>query len=117
LSKFAASWHRGERDHVPGVSGLGRRWPRGTWSTQWDARHDTPLGNTTDATEPAVDRPLHSLAQMTTYELSGYRRQLERAIAFFDSKDPVPPARDQLQATLDMVIAEQEERARIAYAR
>jgi hypothetical protein len=31
--------------------------------------------------EPAVDQPLHPLAQMTTYELSGYRRQLESATA------------------------------------
>jgi len=27
---------------------------------------------------------------MTTYELRDYRRELERAIAFFDTKNPVP---------------------------
>jgi hypothetical protein len=54
---------------------------------------------------------------MTTYELKDYRRQLESAIAFFDTADPVPPARDRLQASLDAVLAEQEERAKLADAR
>jgi hypothetical protein len=51
---------------------------------------------------------------LTTYELRDYRRQLESAIAFFDSKDPVPPARGRLQDRLDAVLAEQADRARIA---
>jgi hypothetical protein len=51
---------------------------------------------------------------MTTYELRDYRRQLERAIASFDTKNPVPPARGRLQAKLDAVAAEEDERARIA---
>ena len=46
-----------------------------------------------------------------------YRRQLETAIAFFDRQDPVPPARTHLQASLDAVLREQDERARIAHAR
>ncbi|MGH3201752.1 MAG: hypothetical protein ACRDP5_06830 [Streptosporangiaceae bacterium] len=54
---------------------------------------------------------------MTTYELRDYRRQLENAIAFFDKQDPVPPARDRLQASLDAVLAEQESRTRLADAR
>jgi len=54
---------------------------------------------------------------MTTYELRDYRRELESAIAFFDRQDPVPPARTQLQASLDAVLLEQDERARIAHAR
>lgn len=68
--------------------------------------------------EPAatVSRPLHPLHAMTTYELRDYRRQLESAITFFDRKTPVPPARGRLQASLDAVLAEQEERARIARA-
>jgi hypothetical protein len=53
---------------------------------------------------------------MTTYELRDYRREMERAIASFDAKDPGPPARDQLQARLDAVLAEQEERKKIAHA-
>jgi len=54
---------------------------------------------------------------MTTGELAGYRRQLESAIAFFDRKTPVPPARGRLQASLDAVLAEQDQRARIAAGR
>jgi hypothetical protein len=56
------------------------------------------------------------LGQCTTFELRDYRRQLESAIAFFGRQDPVPPARDRLQAKLDAVIAEQESRKRIARA-
>jgi hypothetical protein len=56
---------------------------------------------------------LHSL---TTFELRDYRHQLERAIAFLDGKDPVPPARAVLRARLDAVLAEQDERARLAHA-
>jgi hypothetical protein len=66
--------------------------------------------------EPAA-QPEHPLPAMTTYELRDYRRQLESAIAFFDRQDPVPPARSRLQASLDAVLAEQDERARIAHAR
>ncbi len=64
-----------------------------------------------------VQQPEHPLGQLTTSELSDYRRQLESAIAFFDRQDPVPPARDRLQASLDAVLAEQDERARLARAR
>jgi hypothetical protein len=64
--------------------------------------------------EPAVDPPPHPMHALTTYELRDYRRQLESAIAFFDTKDPVPPARGRLQAKLDAVLAEVDERARIA---
>ena len=63
-----------------------------------------------------VDQPRHPLHALTTFELRDYRRQLESAIAFFDSKDPVPPARDGLQARLNEVLAEQESRARLADA-
>jgi hypothetical protein len=65
---------------------------------------------------PEVNHPQHRLTQLTTYELRDYRRQLESAIAFFDSKDPVPPACDRLRATLAAVVAEQDDRARIAHA-
>ena len=61
-----------------------------------------------------VDQPKHPLHAMTTFELRDYRRQLENAIAFFDRQDPVPPARRRLQARLDDVIAEQDDRARLA---
>jgi hypothetical protein len=68
-------------------------------------------------TETAIAEPKHPLGAMTTFELRDYRRQLESAIAFFDRQAPVPPARDRLQASLDGVLAEQAERARIAHAR
>jgi hypothetical protein len=63
-----------------------------------------------------VEPPRHPLPAMTTFELRDYRRQLEQAIAFFDRQDPVPPARDRLQTTLDSVLAEQDARARLARA-
>ena len=37
---------------------------------------------------PAVGQPKHPLWALTTYELRDYRRQLERAIAFFAARDP-----------------------------
>ena len=63
-----------------------------------------------------VEQPKHALPALTTLELRDYRHQLERAIAFFDGKDPVPPARAVLRARLDAVLAEQDERARLAHA-
>jgi hypothetical protein len=60
-----------------------------------------------------VDPPKHPLHALTTYELRGYRRDLETAIAFFGRQAPVPPARDQLQARLDDVLAEQDDRTRL----
>jgi hypothetical protein len=68
-------------------------------------------------TEPVtVDPPKHPLHALTTYELRDYRRDLERAIGFFDRQTPVPPARARLQARLDDVVAEQDNRARLADA-
>jgi hypothetical protein len=66
-------------------------------------------------TDPgSVEQPKHPLHALTTYELADYRRQLERAIAFFETRDPVPSARGDLQARLDAVIAEQDDRTRLA---
>jgi hypothetical protein len=65
---------------------------------------------------PAVEQPRHPLHALTTYELTGYRRQLERAIAFFGQQQIVPPVRADLQAALDAVLAEQADRATIAHA-
>jgi hypothetical protein len=74
------------------------------------------MPTTTTEQAPAVDPPKHPLYALTTFELRDFRRQLENAIAFFDTKNPVPPARDDLQATLDAVTAEQESRTRLAHA-
>ena len=63
-----------------------------------------------------VDPPKHPLPALTTYEIRDHRRELEQAIAFFDRQTPVPPARARLQARLDDVLAEQDDRARRARA-
>ena len=65
---------------------------------------------------PTVDRPKYPLHALTTYELAYYRRRLENAIAFLGKQDPVPAIRADLQAALDGVLAEQDDRARIAAA-
>jgi hypothetical protein len=70
----------------------------------------------TAAEAPSVDQPKHPLHALTTFELSAYRRQLEIAIAFSGSKDPVPPAHASLRARLDDVTAEQDDRKRPADA-
>ena len=75
------------------------------------------ISNLMPPIEPVtVDQPKHPLRQLTTYELRDLRRQLERAIAFFDTKTPVPPVLGDLQARLDAVLAEQDDRARLARA-
>ena len=61
-----------------------------------------------------VEPPEHPLQALTTYELTYYRRRLENAIAFLGKQDPVPGIRADMQAALDRVIGEQEDRARIA---
>jgi hypothetical protein len=67
----------------------------------------------TAASLPDVAEPPHPLYALTTYELRDYRRQLERAIAFFGRQHPVPPARAALQARLDTVTEEQAARERL----
>jgi hypothetical protein len=61
-----------------------------------------------------IQAPKHPLYALTTSELSHHRRQLERAIASYDGMDPVPQTRGDVQARLDDVIAEQDDRARLA---
>jgi hypothetical protein len=60
-----------------------------------------------------VDQPPYPIHALATFELVGYRRQLERAIAYFDTHHPVPSTREDLQARLDAVIAEEDARAKI----
>jgi hypothetical protein len=66
------------------------------------------------AQPPEVDTPNHPLYALTTYELTYYRRRLENALAFLDKQVPVPAIRADLQAALDKVIAEQDDRTKIA---
>jgi len=63
-----------------------------------------------------VELPGHPLDQLTTFELRDYRRRLEVAIALASTQDPVAPGRAVLQARLSDVLAEQDDRARIAHA-
>ena len=65
---------------------------------------------------PTVDQPEHPLHALTTYELAYYRRRLENAMVFLGKQDPVPAIRADMQAALGRVIAEQEDRARLAAA-
>jgi hypothetical protein len=68
-------------------------------------------------TDPVtVERPKHPLHALTTFELKDYRRQLEKAIAYFDQQEPVPAVRASLQASLDGVLAEQADRRKLAGA-
>ena len=58
-----------------------------------------------------VTPPKHALPALTSYELRDYRRQLERAIKGISPGAPVQAA---LRAKLDAVLAEQDDRARMA---
>jgi hypothetical protein len=63
-----------------------------------------------------VEPPGHPLHALTTFELSNYRRRLETAIALASTQDPAAPVRAGLQARLGAVLAEQDDRTRIAHA-
>jgi hypothetical protein len=58
-----------------------------------------------------VTPPTHPLPAPTSYELRDYRRLLERAIEDISSGAPVQGA---LRVKLDAVLAEQDDRARMA---
>jgi hypothetical protein len=71
-------------------------------------------GTTPAPQPPPVSAPEHPLDQLTTWELSNHRRDLEHALA------AVPagvPAHAQLTARLAAVVAEQDDRAKIRAAR
>ncbi len=55
--------------------------------------------------------PKHALSALTTYELRDYRRELERSISGIS---PDAPIQADLRRKLGAVLAEQDERARIA---
>ena len=63
-------------------------------------------------TDPlAVEPPKHPLHALTTYELKDRRRELEHAIKGIS---PDAPVQAHLRRQLDAVLAEQEDRARLA---
>jgi hypothetical protein len=70
----------------------------------------------TSGQAPAVDQPHHALHALTTFELRGYRRQLEHAIAYYDKNHPAAPVLADLRDRLGDVHAEQDDRARISHA-
>ena len=62
--------------------------------------------------EPATpEQPKHPLHALTTFELSRYRRELEHALRSLPTQAPV---RTQLQRKLAQVMAEQDDRAKLA---
>jgi hypothetical protein len=63
---------------------------------------------------PDVHQPKHPMHALTTYELRDHRRELEHAIAFYRKHHPAAPVLADLRARLDDVLAEQDQRARIA---
>ena len=63
---------------------------------------------------PPVAEPEYPLDQLTTWELRNYRRDLEHALGAIPAD---APARAQLTARLDAVVAEQDDRAKIRAAR
>jgi hypothetical protein len=65
-------------------------------------------------TEPVTVEPRkHPLHALTTYELKDRRRELEHAIKRISADAPI---QTDLRRQLDAVIAEQEDRARLADA-
>jgi hypothetical protein len=56
--------------------------------------------------------PEHPLSALTTYELKAHRRELERAIKGIA---PGAPVQADLRRQLDAVLAEQDDRTRIAH--
>jgi hypothetical protein len=66
------------------------------------------------AQPPGVPQPAHPLHALTTFELTAYQRDLERALA---ALPPAAPARGIVQGKLAEIQAEQESRARITAVR
>jgi hypothetical protein len=61
-----------------------------------------------------VQTPRHPLHALATFELAGYRRQLEHAISSREQDRPAAPDLADLRDALAEVIAEQDDRAKIA---
>ena len=68
----------------------------------------------TPAHAPGVQAPRHPLHALATFELADYRRQLEHAIRSCEQDHPAAPDLADLREALAEVLAEQDDRARIA---
>jgi hypothetical protein len=75
-----------------------------------DAKELPPMPPTDPVT---IEAPRHPLPALTTYELRDRRRQLEQAIRGISADAPVQA---DLRRALDAVLAEQQDRARLAGA-
>lgn len=91
-------------------------YPAGTLDSETPSP-PAPRGPATDDRRTRYHRtartPLH---QLTTFELRDYRRRLETAIALASTRDFAVPVRAVLRARPGDVLAEQDDRARIAHA-
>jgi hypothetical protein len=91
---------------------------RGTWQVAEDDPHSALQTESTDADTVIVymtahTLPSHPLYALTTYELAGYRRELERAL----SQTPdTAPDRNLLRARLADVLIEEKSRTRLSEA-
>jgi hypothetical protein len=63
-------------------------------------------------TEPQTAEPKYPVHQLTTSELTRYRRELEHAV---QGISPDTPEQTELRHRLDVVLAEQDEREKIAH--
>jgi hypothetical protein len=63
-------------------------------------------------TEPQTAEPKYPVHQLTTSELTRYRRELEHAV---QGISPDAPVQTELRRRLDLVLAEQAEREKIAH--
>jgi hypothetical protein len=63
--------------------------------------------------EPVTAEPKYPVSALTTFELRRYRRELEHAVKTLPEHATV---REELQQRLAVVLAEQDERVRIARA-
>jgi hypothetical protein len=77
---------------------------------------DNEEQQTVPAGPATVDQPKHPLHALTTFELRDLRRELERAVAYYDRNHPAAPVLADLRQRLGDVHAEQDDRARIAHA-
>jgi hypothetical protein len=61
-----------------------------------------------------IEQPKHPLHALATFELADYRRQLEHAIGFYERDHSAARSLADLRDALAQVMAEQDDRARIA---
>lgn len=91
------------------LSTLARDWKPGYPDTRLSGRNERPM----PADPVNVTPPEHALPRLATFELTKYRRELERALKRLPTNSEARPG---LIGQLSEVLAEQESRKRIADA-